>query len=185
MRDYLLLIQKGSSIHTHGHTVYVKEGLPFARDLSLKKTLQILTYIFNWLYFTQYLTSFSLINHFLHLFHLTLMRYSRSTQLMCLPLEALMSSIRTGFHLSQMTLLRWLTFLLRSHTVTLRVVLFWIYFSSDASTCSTMAFPPLDNSDHVVLFSPISNNITQMVNFPSQIPYRDSQSPALLDLFFS
>ena len=137
------------------------------------------------------------------------MRFSRSTQLMCLPLEALMFSIRTGFHLSQMTLLRWLTFLLRSHavtlrvllfwiyffllmlvlvqpwlslhwiilimlscfhlsqitllrwltfllrshTVTLRVLLFWIYFFLDASTCSTVAFPPLDNSDHVVLVS--------------------------------
>ena len=52
--------------------------------------------------------------------------------------------------LSQMTLLKWLTFLLQSVTVTLTVLLFWIYFSSDASICSTMAFPPLGNSDHVV-----------------------------------
>ena len=48
-----------------------------------------------------------------------------------------------------MTLLRWLTFLLGSLTVTLTVLLFWIYFFSDTSICSTMAFPPLGNSDHV------------------------------------
>ena len=47
-------------------------------------------------------------------------------------------------------LLRWLTFLLGSQTVILMVLLFWIYyFFSDASICSTMAFPPLGNSDHV------------------------------------
>ena len=34
----------------HGLAVYVKEGLPFARDL----TLRILTYVFDWLYFTSF-----------------------------------------------------------------------------------------------------------------------------------
>ena len=42
--------------------------------------------------------------------------------------------------LSQMTLLKWLTFLLGSQTV--MVLLFWI-LTSYASICSTMAFPPL------------------------------------------
>ena len=32
---------------------------------------------------------------------------------------------------------------------------------------------------------PISNDLTQLVNFPTQIPDCDSQSPALLDLFQS
>ena len=31
----------------------------------------------------------------------------------------------------------------------------------------------------------ISNNLTQIVNFPTQIPDCDSHSPALLDLFIS
>ena len=31
----------------------------------------------------------------------------------------------------------------------------------------------------------ISNNLSQMVNFPTQIPDCDSNSPALLDLFIS
>ena len=72
------------------------------------------------------------------------MRFSRSTHLlMFLSLETLMSIIRTGLpilvelidlvnsviiFLSQMTLLRWLTFLLGSQTVILTVLLFWISF---------------------------------------------------------
>ena len=35
VRGYLLLIRKDSSAHMHGLAVYVKDGLPFARDLSL------------------------------------------------------------------------------------------------------------------------------------------------------
>ena len=38
VRGYLLLIQKYSSTHMHGLAVYVKEGLPFARDLSLENS---------------------------------------------------------------------------------------------------------------------------------------------------
>ena len=49
-----------------------------------------------------------------------------------------------------MTLLRSLTFLLRSLTVTVTVLLFLdLFVSSDASNVSTMGFPPLGNSDHV------------------------------------
>ena len=36
MRGYLPLIQKDPSTHMHGLTVYVKEGLPFALNLSLE-----------------------------------------------------------------------------------------------------------------------------------------------------
>ena len=95
------------------------------------------------------------------------MRFSRSTHLlMCLSLGTLMSIIRTGYpilvelidlvnsfiiFLSQTTLLRWLTFLLRSLTVTLSPALLDLFLSSDARICSTMAFPPLGNSDHAVV----------------------------------
>ena len=41
MRGYLPLIRKDTSTHMHVLAVYVKEGLPFPRDLSLE-TLQIL-----------------------------------------------------------------------------------------------------------------------------------------------
>ena len=53
--------------------------------------------------------------------------------------------------LSQMTLLRWLIFLFGSQTVMLIVLLLDVFLSSDASICCTMAFPPLRNSDHVVV----------------------------------
>ena len=36
LRGYLPLIQTDSSTHMHVLTVYVKEGLPFAQDLSLE-----------------------------------------------------------------------------------------------------------------------------------------------------
>ena len=77
MRGYLPLIRKDSDTHMHGLAVYVKEGLPFARDLSLENSADSYL-VFDWLYFTQCLTSFSSIDHllqlcarFLILFHLT------------------------------------------------------------------------------------------------------------------
>ena len=38
VRGYLPLIRKDSSTHMHGLPVYVKEGLPFAQDLSLENS---------------------------------------------------------------------------------------------------------------------------------------------------
>ena len=60
----------------YGLLVYVMAGLPFAWDLPLENYVD--SYVFDWLSFTQHLTSFSSINHilcfytqFLVLFHLT------------------------------------------------------------------------------------------------------------------
>ena len=64
---------------------------------------------------------------------------------MCLSLGSVIIS------LSPMTLLRWLTFLRGSQTVILIVLLFWTYFFLLTSICSSMAFPPVGNSDHVVI----------------------------------
>ena len=44
---YLLLIRKDSSTHMHDLAVYVKEGLPFARDLSLENSAD--SYLCFWL----------------------------------------------------------------------------------------------------------------------------------------
>ena len=127
VRDCLPLIQNDSSTHMHGLAVYVKEEL--LQGTYLYKILQILTYIFDWLYFNKCLTSFPSIDYVLHLcawllilFHPTEMRFSRSTLLlMFLSLQTLTSIIRTGLpilvelidlvnsvitFLSQMTLLR-------------------------------------------------------------------------------
>ena len=38
VRGYLPLIRKDSSTHKHGLALYVKEGLPFAQDLSLENS---------------------------------------------------------------------------------------------------------------------------------------------------
>ena len=46
VRGYLPLIRKDSIARMHGLAVYVKEGLPFTRHLSLE-TLRILTYVFD------------------------------------------------------------------------------------------------------------------------------------------
>ena len=53
--------------------------------------------------------------------------------------------------LSQLTLLRQLTFLLGSLTVILNLVLLDLFLSSAPSICSTMVFPPLWNSDHILV----------------------------------
>ena len=55
-----------------------------------------------------------------------------------------------------MTLLKWLTFLLESQTA---MVLLFLILTSYASICSTMAFPPWENSNHVV--------VSVSIDFPS------------------
>ena len=117
---------------------------------NLKKTLQILTYVFNWLYFTQCLTSFFSIDHlllclyagFFILFDLTLMRFSRSTHLLCLAYKTLMSIVR-------------------------------LPYSGGTERPGELCYN----------FS-VSNDLTQMVSFPTQITDCHSNSPSLLDYFF-
>ena len=142
MRGYLPLIRKYSNTHMHGVTVYVKEGLPFAWDLSLANSADsylclrlALLHSLSYFFFLYQSPSLSLCTD--------LMRFSRSTHMQTfLSLETLMSIIRAGLpiwmqlidlvnstiiFLSQMTLLRWLPFLLGSQTVILTVLVFWIY----------------------------------------------------------
>ena len=45
VRGYLPLIWKNSSTHIHGLAVYVKEGLPFAWDLSLENSALLLMFL--------------------------------------------------------------------------------------------------------------------------------------------
>ena len=134
----------------HGLAVYLKEVLPFARDLSQENSaysyfcfqlalLYAVSYSFL-LYRSPSLFWYAVFDSVSS----TLMRFSRSTHLLtCLYLETLTSIIRTGLltlvelidllifviiFLSRTTLLRWLTFLLGSLPVVLTVLLFWIYF---------------------------------------------------------
>ena len=123
---------------------FVKEGLPFAWNLSL--TLQILTNIFGSLYFTHGLTSFFSVDHILGLCVVFYSVLSNIDQVLSInpsagfSLETLTPIIRTILvelidlensviiFVSQMTLLTWLTFLLGFQIVILIVLLLWIYF---------------------------------------------------------
>ena len=75
VRGYLPLIREESSTHIHGLAVTLKKDF-LLHGIYLWKTAD--SYVFDWLYFTQGLTSFSSVNHllrfcarFLILFHLT------------------------------------------------------------------------------------------------------------------
>ena len=120
------------------------------KDFFLKDfSLQILTYVFDQLYFTQSLTSFSSTNHILHLCAwLLILFYLTQIDLLINPpanldvfgdfnvhhKDWLTYSGRTdrpgelcyNFSISN-DLLRWLTSLLGPQTVILTVQLFWIY----------------------------------------------------------
>ena len=100
VRVYLLLIWRGSITHMHGLAVYVKEGLPFAWDLSLEDSVD--SYIcfqlalFHWMsfFFLPYQSpSLSLCTVFD-----TISCNIWSTHLLIsLPLETLTSIIRTNW----------------------------------------------------------------------------------------
>ena len=70
MRGYLPLTSKDPILHTHGLTVYVEEGIHFVHDLSLENSAD--SYVFDWFYFTQCLTSFSSTDHLLRCYALSL-----------------------------------------------------------------------------------------------------------------
>ena len=55
LRSHLPLVRKYSVTHIHELAVYMKDGFPFAQNLS--QNLQILTYVFNRIYFIQCLAS--------------------------------------------------------------------------------------------------------------------------------
>ena len=175
VRGYLPLIRKGYGTCMHGLAVYMKEGLPFAWDLSVGNSADS--------YLSFPLVLFHSVSYFFFL--------SRSPLSLCMVFYSIPSSkeevlsinpsanvfvfgvfnviIRTSLpllvelidlvnstiiFLSQTTLLRWLTFLHRSLTVDSQSpALLDLFLSSDASICSTMPFPLLGNSDHIVSVS--------------------------------
>ena len=70
--------------------------------------------------------------------------------------------------LFQITLFRWLTFLLWSPEIWFsQSCLLDLILSSDASICSTMAFPPLEDSDHVAA----SVSINFLPNSKEHVPF--------------
>ena len=101
--SYLPLIQKDSITHMHGLAVYVKEGLPVARDLSLENSTDFylcfrlaLLHSVSYIFFLYQSPSLALCT-VLDSISSNMTRFSQSTDLlMCFSLETLTSIIRTG-----------------------------------------------------------------------------------------
>ena len=190
MRGYLPLTRKDSSTHMHSLAVYVKEGLPFARDLSLENSADFylcfrlaLLHSVSYFFFLYRSPSSSLCTVFdsissnidyvlsintsanvfvfgdFNVHHKDWLTYSGGTDR---PGELCYNfSISNDF--TQMV-----NFLTRipdydSHSPAL--LDFFLY--SDTSICYTMAFPPLGNSDHVV----VSVSIDFLINSKQDTPF--------------
>ena len=176
VRGYLLLIRKGSSTHMHGLAVYVKEGLPFARDLPLENSADS--------YFCFRLAVLHSVSYFFFL-------YRSPSSSLCTVFDSISSNIDQVLSIKPSANVfvfgdfnvyhkDWLTYsggtdrpgelcynfsisndLTQIADFPTRIpdcdsqspALMDLFISSDDSICSTMAFPPLGNSDHVVSVS--------------------------------
>ena len=174
VRGYLPLIRKDSSTHMHGLAVYVKEGLPFARDLSLENSAD------SYLCFR-----LALLHSVFYFFFL----YRSPSSSLCTVFDSISSNIDEVLSINPSANVfvfgdfnvhhkDWLTYsggtdrpgelcynfsisndLTQIVNFPTRIpdcdshspALLDLFLSSDASICSAMAFPPLGNSDHVVV----------------------------------
>ena len=97
VNGYFPLIQKDSITHMDGLTLYVKEGLPFALDLSLENSAD--SYLYFLLALHPSVSYFFFLNRSPSLSLCTIFDYISSTidnLLMCFLLETLTYIIRTG-----------------------------------------------------------------------------------------
>ena len=190
VRGYLPLIRKDSITHMHGLPVCVKEGLPFARDLSLENSAD------SYLCFRQ-----ALLHSVSYFFFL----YRSPSSYLCTVFYSISSNIDEvlsinpsanvlvfgdfNFHHKD-----WLTYssgtdqpgelcynfsiandLTQMVNFSTRIpdcdshnpALLDLFLTSDASICSTMAFPPLGNSDHLV----VSVSIDFLTNSQRDAPF--------------
>ena len=185
VRGYLPLIRKDSGTHMHGLAVYVKEGLPFARDLSLENSADFylcfrlaLLHSVSYFFFLHRSPSSALCTVFVsissntdevlsinpsanvfvfggfNVHHKDWLTYSGGTDR---PGE-LCYNFSISNDLTQMV-----NFPSGSHSP----ALLDFFLSSDASICSTMAFAPLGNSDHVV----VSVSIDFPTNSQQDVPF--------------
>ena len=172
---YLPLIWKDSITHMHGLTVYVKEGLPFAWDLSLENSAD------SYLCFRlALLHSMSYVSYFFFFY------WSPSSAL-CTVFDSISSNIDEVLLINPFANVfvfgdfnihhkDWLTY--SSGTDRPGELCYYFFISSDltqmvnfsffdASICSTMAFPPLGNSDQVV----VSVSIDFPINIKQDTPF--------------
>ena len=136
----------------HGLAVYVKEGLPFAWDLSLENSPN------SYLCFR-----LALIHSVSYLFFL----YQSPSSASCTVFYSISSNIDEVLLINSSVNV----FVFGDFNVHHKD---WLTYSSGT-----------DHSGELCHNFSISNDLTQMVNFPTQIPDCDSHSSALLDLFIS
>ena len=148
MRGYPPLIRKDSGTHMHGLAVYVKEGLPFARDLSLKKSADsYLCFRLALLYSASY---------FFNLYR----------SVLCTVFDSISSDIDEALSINLSAVFVFGDFNVHHKD--------WLNF-----------FVGTDRPGELCYNFSISNDLTQLVNFPTRIPDCDSHSSALLGLFLS
>ena len=152
VRGYLPLIRKDSSTHMHGLAVYVKEELPFAWDLSLENSADS--------YLCFRLTLLHSVSCFFFL-------YRSPSLLLCMVFDSISSNIEEVLSINPSANV----FVFGDFNVHHKD---WLTYSGRTDRFGELCYN----------FS-ISNDLTQMVNFPTWIPDCDSHSPALLDLFLS
>ena len=150
VRGYLPLIRKDSSTHMHGVAVYVKEGLPFARDLSLKNSADS--------YLCFRLALLHSVSYFFFL-------YRSPSSSLCTAFDSISSNIDEVLSINPSANV----FVFGDFNVHHKD---WLTYSGGTDRPGELCYN-------------FSNDLTQIVNFPTRIPDCDSHSPALLDLFIS
>ena len=135
----------------HGLAVYVKEGLPFAWDLSLENSAD------------SYLCFRLALLHSVSYFFL----YRSPSLLLCTVFDFISSNIDEVLSMNPSANV----FVFGNFNVHHKN---WLTYSGGNDRPGELCYN----------FS-ISNDLTQIVNFPTRIPDSDSHSPALLDLFIS
>ena len=152
VRGYLPLIQKDSSTHIHGLTVYVEEGLLFARNLSLENSAD------------SYLCFRLALLHSLPYFFFL---YQSLSFPFCKVFDPISSTIDEVLSINSSGNMFVFGDFNTHHTD-------WLNYSGWT-----------DRSGELCYNFPISNDLTQLINFPTWIPDSNSHSPALLYFFFS
>ena len=152
VRDYLPLIRKDSIAHIHGLAVYVKEGLPFARDFSLENSADS--------YLCFRLALLHLVSYFFFL-------YRSPSSALCTVFDSISSNIDEVLSINPSANV----FVFGDFNVHHKD---WLTYSGGADRPGELCYSFFISNDH-----------TQIVNFPTQIPDCDSHSPSLLDFFLS
>ena len=152
VRGYLPLIRKGSGTHMHGVTFYVKEELPFAQDLSLENSADS--------YLCFRLALLHSVSYFFFL-------YQSPSSTLCTVIDSISSTIDEVLSINTSANV----FVFGDFNVHHKD---WLTYSSGTDRLGELCYN----------FS-ISNDLAQLVNFPTRIPDCDFHSPALLHLFLS